>query len=153
MGAIKFERTQIHFHRGGGCVSSLFSTTTTTAKMSCTCRVVESVIVVVLVVLIQGFLNLPIQMQKFGFLEREKTLLSFFSTLSIMSGRLHSMLKVRWPLVMTNESIVITWNLTNRRQFFMVCTLIDVLKTRVTAFTKKIATPSRHFHLQYCYRL
>lgn len=52
MGAIKFERTRIHFHRGGGCVSSLFSTTTTTtAKMSCTCRVVESVIVVVLVVL------------------------------------------------------------------------------------------------------
>ena len=92
-------------------------------------------------------------MQKFGFLEREKTLLSFFSTLSMMSGRLHSILKVRQPLVMTNESIVITWNLTNRRQFVMVCTLIDVLKTRVTALTKKIATPSRHFHLQYCYRL
>ena len=92
-------------------------------------------------------------MQKFGFLEREKTLLSFFSTLSMMSGRLHSILKVRQPLVMSNESIVITFNLTNRRQFSMVCTLIDVLKTRVTALIKKIATPSRHYHLLYSYRL
>lgn len=91
-------------------------------------------------------------MQKFGFLEREKTLLSFFSTLSMMSGRLHSIRKVRQPLVMSHESIVITCNLTNRRQFSMVCTLIDVLKTRVTALTKKIATPSRHFHLLYSYR-
>ena len=72
MGAIEFERTQIHFHRGGGCVSSLFSTTTTTAKMSCTCRVVESVIVVVLVVLIQGFLNLPFKCKNLAFLKEKK---------------------------------------------------------------------------------
>ena len=72
-------------------------------------------------------------------------------TLSMKSGHFHSITE-RQLLVMSNESIVITCNLTNRRQFSVVCTLIDVLKTRVTALTKKIATPSRHFHLLYSYR-
>lgn len=64
-------------------------------------------------------------MQKFGFLEREKNLTIIF---------LYAVNDEWSPRVMSHESIVITFNLTNRRQFSMVCTLIDVLKTRVTAF-------------------
>ena len=49
---------------------------------------------------------------------------------------------------MSNDSIVTTCNLTNRQQFSMVCTLIDVLKTRVTALTKKL--PHHHVISIFC---